>query len=126
MLRAHLDGRPYDREAFVFPGAQGGPFRHNNFSGRHFKPAVRQALPPDRHHIRFHDLRHTCASLLIRSGAHPKAVQVWMGHADIRTTMNIYGHLFPGDDEQHADALETMFQAVDRNQEAAQVHQLHG
>jgi hypothetical protein len=43
----------------------------------------------------FHDLRHTCASLAIERGAHPKLIQTRLGHEDIRTTLNVYGHMFP-------------------------------
>ena len=45
--------------------------------------------------IRFHDLRHTHASLLIAAGVHPKAIQARLGHASITTTLNVYGHLMP-------------------------------
>lgn len=45
--------------------------------------------------IRFHDLRHTHASLLIATGVHPKAIQARLGHASITTTLNTYGHLMP-------------------------------
>ena len=45
--------------------------------------------------IRFHDLRHTYASLLIEQGAHPKYIQEQMGHSSIQVTMDTYGHLFP-------------------------------
>jgi integrase len=45
--------------------------------------------------IRFHDLRHTCASLLLAQGVQMKVIQEILGHADIRVTMNLYGHLFP-------------------------------
>ena len=44
-------------------------------------------------HIRFHELRHSCASLLINNGFNLKDVQEWMGHSDIKMTANIYGHL---------------------------------
>lgn len=44
-------------------------------------------------HIRWHDLRHSCASLLILKGWQMKEISEWLGHADIGTTMNIYGHL---------------------------------
>lgn len=44
-------------------------------------------------HIRLHELRHSCASLLINAGFTLKDVQEWMGHADIKMTANIYGHL---------------------------------
>ena len=44
-------------------------------------------------HIRFHDLRHSCASLLLKQGVPMKQIQEWLGHSDISTTANIYAHL---------------------------------
>ena len=44
-------------------------------------------------HIRWHDLRHSCASMLIEKGWHMKDISEWLGHSDITTTMNIYGHI---------------------------------
>lgn len=55
--------------------------------------------------IRFHDLRHTCASILINQGFQLKDVQEWLGHADIQTTANIYGHL---DDERKKQMADNM------------------
>ena len=98
-------------DALIFPGPQGGPMRHKLFYRRHFQPAVRAALPAEKHGLRFHDLRHTCASLLIAAGAHPKAIQVRLGHSDIRITMNRYGHLFPTEDIALADALDAVYTA---------------
>ena len=46
-------------------------------------------------HIRFHELRHSCASMLLNSGFTLKDVQESMGHADIQMTANIYGHMDP-------------------------------
>ena len=43
--------------------------------------------------IRFHDLRHTCASLLLKNGVSMKQIQEWLGHSDFATTANIYSHL---------------------------------
>jgi integrase len=56
--------------------------------------------------VRFHDLRHTCAALLIAQGAHPKAIQAHLGHSSIQVTMDRYGHLFPDALEQLADRLD--------------------
>ena len=55
-----------------------------------------------------HDLRHTCASLLIATGANPKAVQAHLGHSSIQVTFDRYGHLFPSDMEALAVALDAV------------------
>lgn len=57
-----------------------------------FHPALDRA---ELRRIRFHDLRHTYAAFLINQGTHPKVVQILMGHESMRTTMDLYGHLFP-------------------------------
>ncbi len=44
-------------------------------------------------HIRFHDLRHSCASIMLSNGVPMKQIQEWLGHADFGTTANIYSHL---------------------------------
>ena len=80
--------------------------RHSLWYRRTFKPAVRRALPPEKHGLRFHDLRHTAASLMIAAGAHPKAISERLGHADIRITMNRYGHMLPSVDAALTDALD--------------------
>lgn len=109
MFSEHLAALGGGPDALVFTGAAGGPLRHGNFYRRCFKPAVRAALPPEKHGLRFHDLRHTCASLLIAAGAHPKAIQEHLGHKDIQTTFNVYGHLLPSAQKALAAALENVF-----------------
>jgi integrase len=117
MLTEHLDGR---ETGFVFTAAEGGPIRHRNFMRRHFDPAITKAreiaaaeerdldaVPED---LRFHDLRHTCAALLIAQGRHMEEVKDHLGHASIRTTSDVYGHLFKDAKVAIADALEAMFQ----------------
>jgi integrase len=59
--------------------------------------------------LRFHDLRHTCASILISRGAHPKEIQARLGHASITTTLDRYGHLFPSLGSQLDESLELAF-----------------
>ena len=44
-------------------------------------------------HVRYHDLRHSCASLLLANGVPMKQIQEWLGHSDFSTTANIYAHL---------------------------------
>jgi integrase len=109
MFSDHLETMEGGPEAKVFTGPDGGFLRHHNMYLRHFKPAVRKALPVEKHGLRFHDLRHTCASLLITAGAHPKAIQVHLGHRDIQTTFNVYGHLLPSAQEALAEALDATY-----------------
>ncbi len=59
--------------------------------------------------IRFHDLRHSCASLLVKQGVPMKQIQEWLGHSDISTTANIYAHL---DAQSKQLSAETMEQAL--------------
>jgi integrase len=77
---------------YVFRSQAGGPLDPDNVD-RAFKPHLTLAELPDE--IRFHDLRHTHASLLIAAGVHPKAIQARLGHTSITTTLNRYGHLMP-------------------------------
>jgi integrase len=62
--------------------------------------------------LRFHDLRHTCASILIAQGAHPKEIQARLGHASINTTMDRYGHLLPTLGAQLDANLEEVFRTA--------------
>jgi integrase len=57
-------------------------------------------------HIRFHDLRHTCATLLLSRGHHPKLVQELLGHASVALTLDRYSHVLPGMGDQTAAAME--------------------
>ena len=62
----------------------------HNFIHRDFEGALRRA---GLRKIRWHDLRHSYAALLIDQGEHPKYIQVQMGHSSINVTMDVYGHL---------------------------------
>ena len=61
-----------------------------NYITQHFQIVLRKNGLKS---IRFHDLRHSCASLLYASGVSIKDIQEWLGHSDISTTLNIYTHL---------------------------------
>lgn len=97
----------------LFTTATGKPVRHNLFYKRVFKPTVRAALPPRLHALRFHDLRHTCASLSLSIAPNLHVVKERLGHEDIRTTVNIYGHLLPSVDAALADGLDALFESAD-------------
>jgi integrase len=93
-----------DPTALVFTSPQGAPLRNSNFRRQVWYTAVEQAGLPEG--LRIHDLRHTCASLLIAAGANPKAVQAHLGHSSISVTMDRYTHLFPSDVEALVGRLD--------------------
>lgn len=109
LVAAHLADRPVDPDALVFVGEQGGPMRHNLFYARRFKPAVRAAGLPER--LRFHDLRHTCAALLIAQGAHPRAMMERLGHSSVQVTIDRYGHLLPSLDDTLVEGLDDTYRS---------------
>jgi integrase len=78
---------------------------------RHFHRAVKDAGLPDT--LRFHDLRHTCAAILIAQGWAAKQIQDRLGHASIRTTLDRYGHLFEGHDAALLDRLDGLLRATE-------------
>jgi integrase len=102
-LAQHLMDCPASSDGLVFQAADGGPIRRSNWRRRVWLPAVKAA---DLDGLRFHDLRHTHAALLIEQGEHPKVIQSRLGHASITTTLNTYGHLFEGLDEAAASRLD--------------------
>jgi integrase len=92
-LRTHLETVRAVPDALLFTAPRGGPLEIANFRQRVWWPALDAARLP--RSTRIHDMRHTCASLLIRQGVHPKAIQHHLGHSSINITMDRYGHLLP-------------------------------
>lgn len=84
-----LFGSEYHDSDYVFTWQDGKPFAPDYVSRKFSKTLKQNNLP----HIRYHDLRHTTASMLLAQGFQLKEVQEWLGHSDIGTTANIYGHL---------------------------------
>jgi len=74
----------------VFCTEIGTPLSQSNVRHRSFFPILEKAGLP---RIRFHDLRHTCATLLLSQGVHPKLVQEQLGHSKISTTLDLYSHV---------------------------------
>jgi len=93
----------------VFTSEGGKYLRRSNFRRRTWLPAVKRSvgLP-----MRFHDLRHTHAALLIANNENPKVIQERLGHKDISTTLNVYGHLMPGLGRDAADRLNDSFAQI--------------
>jgi integrase len=87
----------------VFPTTTGTTMSGTNLLGRHFKPLLERAELPA---IRLHDLRHTCATILLMAGKHPKYVQELLGHANISITLDTYSHVIEGMDGGLGDAMD--------------------
>ncbi len=87
----------------VFPNEAGNPINHSNMLWRHFFPALKQAGIK---RIRFHDLRHTYASLLIEQGENIKYIQSQLGHSSPTVTLNVYAHLMKPTNQEAASKLE--------------------
>jgi len=100
-LRFH--SRSARRDRLVFTAPEGGPLHLHLFRRRVWYPAVRDSVGEP---MRPHDLRHTHVALLIAEGEDPYVISQRLGHASIRTTYDVYGHLFEGRDREAADALE--------------------
>jgi integrase len=94
-------------DAFVFPGADGGPMKLPNFRRNRWTPALRRSDLNES--LRIHDMRHTTASLLINRGLHPKIVQEHLGHSSISITFDRYGHLYETYKQRLADALDAAY-----------------
>jgi integrase len=88
----------------VFTTVSGSVVRSANWRQKVFLAARKQAGISDR--FRIHDLRHTAAALMIQAGYPPKMLQEILGHASITTTLDLYGHLYPGDMDKYADRLD--------------------
>lgn len=93
----------WQEQGLVFPSEVGTPLSARNLQ-RHFKAALKRVGLPGT--TRFHDLRHTCATLLLKQGVHVKYVQELLGHADIALTLNVYSHVLPDMGDAAASAME--------------------
>jgi len=89
---------------WVFPTGKGTCVNYSNLVRRSFKPLLERAGLPD---MPFHSAtRHTCATLLLSEGVHPKLVQEMLGHATISITLDLYSHVTPMMQERTAQAME--------------------
>ena len=89
--------------SLIFPNSVGKPLCQSRMLSRYFFPAMKNAEIP---RIRFHDLRHTFASLLIEQGENIKYIQNQLGHASATFTLNVYGHLMKPVNQEAACRLE--------------------
>jgi integrase len=105
VVRRQLLARKPNELGLVFTSPRGELLNDDNFRHRVFRPAVRRTKLVG---LRFHDLRHTYAALMVAAGAHPKYLQAQMGHSSIRVTLDLYGHLFPDANRGVLESLDAL------------------
>lgn len=111
MLRQHLEneialctklGVTFTDDRLLFCEWDGKPLKPATISQYWMRLIKRLNYP----HIRFHDLRHTHASLMLKQGISPKVIQERLGHATISTTLDIYSHVTPGMQRQAVEVFD--------------------
>ncbi len=117
-LRSHLQrqlaeidraGSLWSENGLIFASESGEPLDRRYITTHRFKPLLKRTGLPN---IRFHDLRHTCATLLLCEAVHPKIVQELLGHATISITLYTYSHVLPGMGERATRAMESVLPAL--------------
>lgn len=98
-----LVGDRWEDFGFVFTTGKGTPLMGWNVAKRSFKPLLKKAGLPD---IRFHDLRHTAASLLLAQGVQPRVIMETLGHCSISLTMDVYSHVMPIMQKEAAEKMQ--------------------
>ena len=101
-------GSGWHPSGLIFTTTVGTPIDQRNLL-RHYARVLERA---QLRRIRFHDLRHTAASLLLAQGLSFKAIQETLGHSDIRITLNLYAHLYPEAAQQVADRMDEILVPV--------------
>ncbi len=108
-LREHLGPRISCRDDYVFAAHDGGPLNYGTFYSGYFKKAVEAVLPAHLKALRFHDLRHTYASMLVEHGAHPKEMAELLGHSSVQVTLDRYSHVMPHLSARLADRMDDAY-----------------
>lgn len=105
LVEGHIDGP-------VFCAPEGGYLRKSNVVRRSFLPIVKRAGVP---RIRFHDLRHTCATLVLIANVNPKVVSERLGHASIQITLDTYSHVLPTMQKRAAEKMDRILRPAVAN-----------
>lgn len=100
-----LAGRRWQDRGFVFASSIGTPLEPRNVT-RQFKALLTAASLPN---IRLHDLRHSCATLLLAQGVNPRVVMETLGHSQVSLTLNTYSHVLPALQRDAAARMDAVF-----------------
>lgn len=106
-----MAGPAWEETGFVLTTERGAPV-DGNWITKNFSRKLKELGLP---HIRFHDLRHSHATALLKKGVHPKVVQERLGHSAIGVTMDTYSHVLPGMQKEAAQAIDSIFVRASRN-----------
>jgi integrase len=99
-------GSEWDDGDFVFTNAVGRPINASNLLTRSWHPLLRRS---GLQRVRFHDLRHTAATLLLGRGVHPKVVSEMLGHSTIAITLDLYSHVTKTMGQMAAKEMDALF-----------------
>jgi integrase len=104
-----LRGPAWEDNDLVFANEVGKPIEPSNLRRRSFEPLLVKAKLP---RIRFHDLRHSAATLLLSQGTHPKIVSERLGHSRVSITLDLYSHVTPTMQREAAERLDAVLQEL--------------
>lgn len=120
MERKFADDR-WQEYDLIFPSTIGTPMEGTNLYHRYKLILQKCGLP----NIRFHDLRHTAATLMLQQGTNPKIVQERLGHSDISLTLNTYSHVLPDMQEEVASKLDDLLMPLDVTDELNKIKEVN-
>ena len=102
-LEEKLRTTAYEDSDLVFATGKGTPLDAQNIINRQFKPMLKHAVLPT---IRWHDLRHTCITILLARGMYLKYIQHLAGHASVQLTLDRYSHWMPSMGRNTAEGID--------------------
>ena len=106
VLVSHREAQPANSHSLIFVGDGGEPLHANNLGRRNLPRILKRAgLGED---FRLYDLRHTCATLMLLAGVHPKVVSERLGHASVKITLDTYSHVLPTMQREATEKLGTL------------------
>ena len=99
-----LLGNGYTDSGYICVQKDGTPI-NPDFVTHHFQRVLKGSQLPV---VRFHDLRHAAVYALRKGGCDAKDIQAWLGHSDITTTLNVYGHVLNGDMDRLGQVMDRL------------------